>query len=337
MLAAGCETRTGAAAIVGGEKVTNDRLDSLVNESLNAPGVRAALPNTESKGDLAEYRRGVLFLEVNRLLAAAAVGKLNISVASTDIDDRYSYYESNFGGAADFPAQLAAKTGYSPSLFRQTEVPTEVMLAEIGYQQGKVARPSEAELRAKYPAYAAQATRASLVVIQVPDGATAQRIVNQAKADPTSLQAAAQQYANGAPNAGQPQDFEMSQLPGPVAAWVPTAKAGDFFVYAPEGANGAFVVRFGALSKPSYAASRAQLLSDSFEKAYQSGQAYIKTLAKQVGVEINPRYGSWDADKMTITDFNNPVIKTSPSPSATPGQNGGATGGTPANPANPGG
>jgi len=68
--------------------------------------------------------------------------------------------------------------------------------------------------------------------------------VNQAKTDPASLQAAAQQYANNTPNPGQPQDFEDVAGYRPVATWLGTAKPGDFFVYAPEGGGGAFVVRY---------------------------------------------------------------------------------------------
>ena len=69
LLSACGDSRPGTAAVVGDQRITDGDLQSLVNESLSAPGVRAALPNSDYKGDIGAYRRAVLNVEVERLLA----------------------------------------------------------------------------------------------------------------------------------------------------------------------------------------------------------------------------------------------------------------------------
>jgi hypothetical protein len=55
-----------------------------------------------------------------------------------------------------------------------------------------------------------------------------------------------------------------------------------------------------------------------------AGQQYLVKESKQLSVEINPRYGSWDSSQLSITDFINPVVKATPTPAATSTAPGGA-------------
>jgi hypothetical protein len=333
LLASGCQSRLGVAALVGDQRITDDQLHSLVQDALAAPGVRDALQNSSYKGDLAQYRRGVLDIEVRRALAEAAASKLGIAVTDSDVAERYRFYQDNNGGAAQFPAQLASKVALTPALFRES-VRAEVIAAEVGYRTGGVKRPSEAELRSRYEPYAVQQTKAMLGLIQVPDEATAQSVLARVQRNPDSFATVAKEFATAGGPPAEPQGYPVSDLPPDLNAKIAKAKPGDVLTFtgAGNGAQVIYVIKFAGMQRPTYEASRPQLLSESVGQAIQAGQRYILTLANQVGVHINPRYGSWDGKQLTITDFVNPVVKTTPAATGTP-----AAPGAPPEPTPPGG
>ena len=43
-------------------------------------------------------------------------------------------------------------------------------------------------------------------------------------------------------------------------------------------------------------------------------QKYLQGVAGDLGVDVNPRYGTWKPDQLAITDFVNPAIKPTPTP-----------------------
>lgn len=326
-----CQSRVGAAALVGEQRITDEQLQSAVREALAAPGVRDALPNSSYKGDLASYRRTVLGMEVERVLAETAARRVGVSVDDSAVAARYRYYQERSGGARQFAADLASKDALSPSLFRQL-VRTEVIESEIGYRTGGAKRPTDVELRALYEQYAAEAATATLGLIQVPDQATAGSVLARVQQDPDSFATVAKEYAGQPQTAPDPTPYVQSRLPADLNQKIAAAKPGDVFVYslagASAGADVVFVVRFGGLRRPSLEESRPQLESQSVRQAAGAGQRYLGTVASEVGVQINPRYGSWDGKQLTITDFVNPVVKPkAPVPSGT---------GTPAAPVVPG-
>jgi parvulin-like peptidyl-prolyl isomerase len=341
LLATGCESRAGAAAIIGDQRVTDDRLQSLVSEALAAPGVRDALPNTDYKGDLAAYSRAVLNSEVTRVLAVQAAGRLGITVNDSDVNARFHFYESTLGGPAQFPAELASRAALSPQLFLQTVVPGEVALADIGYQVGGVARPTETELRSQYEPYAKSMEKATLSLIPVPDEATMKSVATRLRQEPGSFDAVAKQYVSAADAA--PRELVVSQLPPDLLPLLTAAKVGEMVPYAASdpstGQSAFYVIRYGGIKRPSFDEAAPALLNTSFQAAVSAAQKHITKLAGEIGVQINPRYGSWDAAKGSIADFVNPVIKTAPTPAPTPaapGQEGLPDSGAP-NPSQPGG
>jgi hypothetical protein len=314
LLGSACQSRAGTAAIVGDQRVTDDRLQSLVSEALAAPGVRAALPNSSYKGDLAQYRRNVLLIEIRRILAEKAAGRAGISVTEAEVTERYRLYEDTNGGPTGFPRQLASALAFSPALFRE-RVRAEVILADLGYQLGGARRPTEAELRASYAQSGLGAPKWTLRLVRVPDDATARAVQAQLQQDPATFPAVAQKYGGQA----EPQEFGQEQLPPEVHAKLAQAKPGDIFTFvaAADGGSQYYVISFDKLTQPTFESSRAQLLSQSVTEAMSAGQKYL-VQSNQVPVEINPRYGSWDASQLSIGDFVNPVVKATPKPSPTP-------------------
>jgi hypothetical protein len=336
----GCgEVKLGSAAVVGNQRITDERVQSLVEESLAAPGVREALPTSDYKGDLGAYRRAVLNVEVERLLVETAVRRLGIPVDEGKVDSRYRFFEQQSGGAGRFASQLAARLAVSPALYRQL-VRTEVLESEIGYEQGGVKRPTEDQLRALYRQALPSAITATLSLIQVPDEATATRVLAELKAAPASFAQVAGRYAGaGSQTAAQPKKYPLSQLPVDLAARVQRAERNETFSYRLSDGNAQafFVIRSGGVERPSLDSLRPQLEARTLQQAAAAGQKYLSQVAREVGVDVNPRYGTWKVDQLVITDFVNPVIKPTPSPPAPTGTVPGApadpgSGGAPADP-----
>jgi parvulin-like peptidyl-prolyl isomerase len=311
----GCQSRLGAAALVGDQRISDDQLQTLVQDALASPGVRDALPRSSYKGDLGAYRRTVLNLEVELALADAAARRLGITVNDAKINERYRFYEQQSGSPAQFGADLASRDALSPGLFREL-LRAQVIESEIGYRVGNVQRPSEAELSRLYEQYAAANTNATLSLVQVPDEAAASDAVARAQRDPAALEAIAKQYADLQQTSTGPQPYVLSRLPEDLTKKLATLKSGDVFSYTltASGNRVFYVIRFGGIHRPTLAASRPQLESQSIQAAARAGRGYLGTVAKQIGVQVNPRYGAWNGDKLTIVDFVNPAVRPTPPP-----------------------
>jgi hypothetical protein len=321
LLSACGDSRPGTAAVVGDQRITDGDLQSLVDQSLDAPGVRTALPNSDYTGDIGAYRRAVLNVEVERLLAEDGARRLGISVDENAVDSRFKFFEDQSGGSDAFASELASRLAVSPSLYRQL-VRTEVIESEIGYTQGGVKRPTDQQLQALYQQYLPTATSATLSLIQVPSQAIADQTATQLKQDPSQFAAVAARYAgSGSQTAAQPQKYALSRLPGDLAATLQKTPKNDIFPYALAngGATAYFVIRFGGIETPSLEEARPQLEAQTLQQAAAAGQKYLQGVAGDLGVTVNPRYGTWKQDQLAITDFVNPVIKPTPSPAATSG------------------
>lgn len=354
VLLSGCGgSMPGTAAVIGDQRISDDQIQDLVDQSLSSPGVRAALPNSDYKGDLGAYRRSVLNLEVERVLAEAGAQRLGIDIDETKVESRYRFFEQQLGGSSSFASELAARLAVSPSLYRQL-VRTEVIESEIGYEEGGVKRPTEAQIQALYRQYLPTAINATLSLIQVPDQATATREAAALQNAPNTFAAVAARYAAaGSQTAPQAQKYVLGRLPQDLAATLEKTEPNTIFPYAlGNGGQAAFfVIRFGGIERPTLASARPQLEAQTLQQAAAAGQKYLATVAKDLGVNVNPRYGTWKVEDLSITDFVNPVVKPTPaSPTGQlpgdggpgPGSDGGAgtepgPGGQPTPTASPGG
>jgi SurA N-terminal domain/PPIC-type PPIASE domain len=326
---ASCQNRVGAAAVIGDQRITVDELQAMVSESLAAPGVRAQLANSQYAGDLGKYRRAILNIAVERRLAEQAAARAGVTVDDSVVDARYSSYERQFGGPAPFAAELARQVVVSPAVFREM-VRTEVIEAELGYETGGVHRPTEAELRALFEQYAPTATTVTLRLVALPDQATARRVSTRLKKDPSSFDEVAKQYPNPQTGNGQPQKFKLTEIPPDLAAKVQKLPAGSIVDYVVDqsGQQTYLVIKYDGATRPTLESSRAQLEESAARRAAAAGQKKVRETAEAVTVRVNPRYGSFDADKLSIGDFINPAVKAPPSPTPA-GQLGPGSGGAP--------
>ena len=321
LLSACGNSRPGTAAVVGDQRITDGDLQSVVNESLSAPGVRAALPNSNYKGDIGAYRRDVLNVEVEQLLAENGAHRLGIPIDENAVDARYKAIQNQIGGPDQFASELASRLAMSPSLYRQF-VRAEVIESEIGYSQGKVKRLTDAQLQALYQQYLPTATTATLSLIQVPSQAIADQAVAKLKSDPSQFEAVAAQYAgSGSQTSAQPTKAPLNQLPPDLVATLRKTPKDEIVSYslANGPAKSFFVIRFGGIETPSLEDARPQLEAQTMQQATAAGKKYLEGVAGDLGVDVNPRYGTWKPDQLAITGFVNPVIKPTPSPAPTSG------------------
>ena len=331
LLSACGDSRPGTAAVVGDQRITDSDLQNLVDQSLSAPGARAALPNSNYKGDLGAYRRTVLGGEVERLLAEAGARKLGVTVDENAVDSRYKFIQDQSGGPDAFASQLTSRLAMSPALYRQF-VRNEVIESEIGYAQGNVKRPTDAQLQGLYQQYLATASSATLSAIQVPSQAIAEQTAARLKSDPSQFDAvAAQVGGSAAQQAAQPQKIPLNQLPADLVATLQKTPKGEIFPYVVDngGAKTYLVIRSGGVETPTLEQARPQLEAQALQQATTAGKKYLTGVASSLGVEVNPRYGAWQQNQLQITDFVNPVIKPTPSPSPSGGTlpDGGTSGG----------
>jgi len=331
LLSACGDSRPGTAAVVGDQRITDSDLQNLVDQSLSAPGARAALPNSNYKGDLGAYRRTVLGGEVERLLAEAGARKLGVTVDENAVDSRYKFIQDQSGGPDAFASQLTSRLAMSPALYRQF-VRNEVIESEIGYAQGNVKRPTDAQLQGLYQQYLATASSATLSAIQAPSQAVAEQTAARLKSDPSQFDAvAAQVGGSAAQQAAQPQKIPLNQLPADLVATLQKTPKGEIFPYVVDngGAKTYLVIRTGGVETPTLEQARPQLEAEALQQATTAGKKYLTGVASSLGVEVNPRYGAWQQNQLQITDFVNPVIKPTPSPSPSGGTlpDGGTSGG----------
>ena len=331
LLSACGDSRPGTAAVVGDQRITDSDLQNLVDQSLSAPGARAALPNSNYKGDLGAYRRTVLGGEVERLLAEAGARKLGVTVDENAVDSRYKFIQDQSGGPDAFASQLTSRLAMSPALYRQF-VRNEVIESEIGYAQGNVKRPTDAQLQGLYQQYLATASSATLSAIQAPSQAVAEQTAARLKSDPSQFDAVATQVGgSAAQQAAQPQKIPLNQLPADLVATLQKTPKGEIFPYVVDngGAKTYLVIRTGGVETPTLEQARPQLEAQALQQATTAGKKYLTGVASSLGVEVNPRYGAWQQNQLQITDFVNPVIKPTPSPSPSGGTlpDGGTSGG----------
>ena len=335
--------RPGTAAAVGPQRITDGDLQDMVNESLNAPGVRAALPTSDYKGDIGAYRRAVLNVEVERLLAESGAQKLGIDIDENAVDARYKFFEDQSGGAGTFASERPRAWRVSPALYRQL-VRTEVIESEIGYTEGSVKRLDRRRAAGALPAVPPDGDQRDAG----PDPGAGPGDGEPGRGrDPAGTATASPRWPPATPGRARrpradPQKYVLSRLPQDLAATLEKTPKDDGLPYALSngGAKAYFVIRFGGIDRPTLESARPQLEAQTLQQAAAAGQKYLQQVAHDQGVTVNPRYGTWKADQLAITDFVNPVIKPTPSPPAPSGSvlpgdgttGDGTTGGTGADP-----
>jgi SurA-like N-terminal domain len=311
-----CQASPGAAAFVGDDRVTAEQLQSDLDSALATPKLKEGV--TQQYGaDLSTFRRQLLNDRVRHELVDAAVRRTGVTVSD---DEVLKLIESQGG------FDRARDAGHWSHNLAVRHFKDLLLTAELGYAQQHVHRPTEAELRAAYDQQAPTQTQVRLGLIQVPDRGTLNQVIAQLRADPSQFAAVAAKYPGSAP---EPASYTPANIPASIRTQLLAAKPDDILPFVGTDQTGAgqyLAVKVFGVRRPTFEDLRLQLSLPSLSEAFDAGQAYLATLAKQVGVRVNPRYGTWNSSTAQIDQAPNPLVTLQPTPTPTP--SGGAAAGS---------
>jgi hypothetical protein len=311
-----CQASPGAAAFVGGERVTAEQLQSDLDSAFATPKLKDGV--TQQYGsDLSTFRRQLLNDRVRHELVDEAVQRTGATVS----DDEVLKLIDSQGGF-----DRARDAGHWSHDLAVRHFKDLLLTAELGYAQQNVHRPSDAELRAAYEQQAPGLTQLRLGLIQVPDRGTLNQVIARLRADPSQFAAVAAKYPGSAP---EPANYTPANIPPSIRSKLLAAKPDDILPFVGTDQTGAgqyLAVKVYGVRRPTFEDLRLQLSLPSLSNAFDAGQAYLATLAKRVGVRVNPRYGTWNSSTAQIDQAPNPLVTLQPTPTPTP--SGGAAAGS---------
>lgn len=320
----GCQSKVGTAAFVGDHRISDHDLRRAVDDGLTDPRIKRIVED-DLKGDVARYQRVVLDTEVQHLLVTEAARRLHVSVSSDDVQTQLRLLVQQAGGE-DNLGQLFARSGLTAEK-GQRAVRDQALLTEIGYASG-AHRATDDELHKAYDNARPQFTTLTLGIVQVADEDTAASVLDQLRQDPGNFSAVAAQHPGGA-TTPSPQQVRAADTNPALLSRLENVRAGDGIVFSQPGQSGApglvAVVMVLARDVVPFEDVRSQLESNTVSEAQTAAGRYLSRLAKEIGVRINPRYGTWDYAGNQINDLPDPLVKLSP---ATPTAGGSGTAGT---------
>ncbi|HWG94742.1 MAG TPA: peptidylprolyl isomerase [Mycobacteriales bacterium] len=297
-LLAGCgdgPVRGGAAALVGEERITTEQLTEIVDRGLEAPEAEQ-----QFGADRADYQRQVLNRMVRALLLEEAAQEQGIEVTAGEVDEQLADFAEQAGGREALEEQAAAG-GISPSDLPRfaREVVLELRLGDELTADEQV--PQE-QLQQLYESNRGRFETAESRHILVEDEAQARDLLAQVQADPSRFDELAAEFSTDTSNA---EDGGSLGRQGR-GTFVPefdeavfTQPVGEPFVVQTQ--FGWHVVVVDDRETVSFAEAQDELRRQALSE--QRGAAVLEALratAERVGVEVNPRFGQFDAEAVEV-------------------------------------
>jgi hypothetical protein len=305
-----CQPAAGTAAYVGNQRVTDEQVRADLADAFATPKLKDGVDKQYS-GDLSAFRRQLLNDRVRHELVEEAVRRTGVRVGDAEVT---SLIDTQGG------YDRARDDGHMSRALADRHFKDLLLMAELGYTRQNVKRPTEAELRAAYAREALNQTTAQLGLIQVPNKAELDKVIAEITANPGSFDQVAARYPGAAP---QPTPYTPANIPASIRQKIIAAQPGTIlpFIGPGQAGEGQFVaVKVFSVKTPTFADLRVQLSLQSLSEAYQAGQAYIAALAKELGVRVSPRYGTWNAATAQLEEAPNPLVTLNggtPTPSPT--------------------
>jgi len=272
----GCApTHAGAAATVGGDRITVNQVKAGAATMLADSGTKDS-----AAADPAGLQRSVLTRLITNDLVADAARSKGVTVSEGDVQTALVSAKQAQGGEAQLES-AAAQSGVAAADIHDY-LYYELLREKLGAALTVDAKVPTIDLR----------------VIAVADKATADKVLALVQADPTQFAAAVQQYSQDSstvPNGGDIGDVPLVALNEPLQTDVASKAVGDIFEEVIGGQYYIFLVH----SRETTAISD---LDSSMAQQFQlqALNDYLSTVAKQNPVSVSPRYGAWDAAKVTV-------------------------------------
>jgi parvulin-like peptidyl-prolyl isomerase len=303
---AGCNTSPGAAALVGGNRISVGTLQHIVNADLADPTVSTALTNPQFSAQLGKDQAGFVRVTLARLISERVLGRLaaehHVTVSSAEVARQTASFVQQAGTLQALQTQAAQQVGVNaaqlPGLIRFTILQQKLSQALVADQP-----VTHAELLAEYNKDIDQFDQVDLAQIAVTKKSTAQLVLHKAKANPSSFATLAKKYSTDAQSAatgGNIGFIGRNQLASVIGTNPTTIKAGQ--VLMTHASGGYVIVHVIRTKKTSLAAATPQLKSALLANQSQTllEQAAVAE-SKKLDVQVSPRYGVWSALTQTIT------------------------------------
>lgn len=284
----------GAAATVGGDRITVAQLQALTNRTLADPG----FASSDGSNTAAVQRQELTNLITHRLLDVAARDK-GVTVTEGEVGTTISDVLKQEGSQAALDKDAAAH-GIAPA-----DVHDYFYYATL---QSKLAPKIETPV-------------VHVAHILVKDQQTAQQILDEVKADPSSFADIAKSQSTdtaSAANGGDLGTAPSAQFVTKFADAVDAAQVGSYFIVQTQ--FGWHVVHL--ISRTTETLQQIGAAAQSNDPTAQQMSAavfarFLQGVAKQVGgINVNPRYGVWDSDQGGVVAANGKLSSAAPSAAA---------------------
>ena len=316
LLLSGCgegQLRPGAAALVGAERITSDRLQEAVERGLSDPQAAQQLG-----ADRAEFQRQTLSRLINREVLEAAAEAEGVTVSEGDVAAQIEDFVVQAGGREPLEEQ-AAQGGIAPE-----DLPRFVRDIVLDLKLGDaltadVLVPIE-QLQAGYDQNIAQYDRVRARHILVADEQTARMILEQVRRDPSRFTALAAEFSTDTTNNDTGGDLGLAgrgQFVPEFEQVLFTAQPGSYELAKTQ--FGWHVIHVVERQTTSLAEATPELrrvvLQD---QRQQATQELLRATAARLGINVNPRFGRWDPETGAVAPAENPNDVLSPAPSQAP-------------------
>jgi parvulin-like peptidyl-prolyl isomerase len=293
---AGCQTDPAAAAVVGGQTISQSSLTNTID---------AAMANSQFAGTVggrAAAARAELSRLITQVIIAKLASRLGVSVTPSQVDSE----------AAALNSAVQSQQGTTLSTYyAEIGVPPsqDLDLVKAIAQENSIAAKlvaglpvAQSKLQAAYRAELGQLMQVHVAHILVHSKKLADSILARVRKNPASFAALAARYSTdtgSAKNGGDLGTQTPASFVAPFAAAVETAPVGSFVEVHSQ--YGWHVIHVISRSVESLAQATPQLKASLLSGQRQSlFHAALIAEARRLHVSVNPRYGVWNVNNLTV-------------------------------------
>lgn len=287
-----CRTSPGVAAYVGADTITMTDLDRAVAQGLAEDAIAAKYEGAE-----ADYRRLVLQDLITTDVYAVAAARYDVQATEAEVDERLAtVLSANGQSEAEFYAGQAVD-GQTEAVIRE-RIRQFILGEKIAEEAGLDDASSEAALRALYDQTSAQSASFEVGLITVADQPTADSVLAQLSADPTTYTTLAAQYPNI--NTVEQQTVQATQLTSLVTDTSTLVAGAGQTVPLPSGEIGVLFV-FDVVV-PTFEELRPSLEQQTGQQVQAAVTQEIATIRNGLRIKVNPRFGTLGEDGTLVAD-----------------------------------
>jgi parvulin-like peptidyl-prolyl isomerase len=294
-LLSACSTSPGAAATVGGDRISTAHLQAEVTVALTNP--QAAQQVGSNRG---AFARELLAKMISDDLVARIAAQRHVTVTRIQVAAQTQTFVKQAGSLKTLQAQAAAggiPPSRLPAFIRALALQQQVEDAII-----RTLPVSQARLQQAYNANKDSYDQVHAAHILVKSKSLATQLLAQVKQDPSRFAALAAKYSTdtASKNNGGDLGFESrSKVVASFGTAIFTHPAGSFVLAHSQ--FGYHVIHIIAHRVQSLASVTPQLKAGIFasQRAALLGKAVVAE-SRRLGVHVSPRYGTWNAPKQAV-------------------------------------